>query len=448
VSAAYEPLPLLDFIPALTPKWERPDHLHELTELFERARTEAVEAFATCPPQFGKTEIVKHAIVQRLLDDPTTRIAYGSFTQRRANKISREIRSLYMRAGGKVERGASAVADWRTGHETGGLWAAGVDGSWTGEGFQLAVIDDPIKGRKEAESALERENLWTWKTSDLDTRMHPKSSTICIHTRWHVDDFGGRLIANGYEHHRMPALSDTGAPLWPSQRPLEWLLKKRAKMTSYEWESLYMGRPFARGGRVFNTTAEWVKEHSYVVRPAKLRIALGIDLAYSMRTLSDWSVIVVLGIDDLTEKIYVLDVVRLQVPAPAFTARLKTEQGKYPGTETRWYHGGGGELGVTDFIRTLDVDIDARPASKEKFIRATPVAAAWEAGKILLPTRAEWLDDFLTELGAFTGSGKDLNDDQTDALAAAFDSLDQPSWLTAMEALRRRNGAGNPFVAG
>ena len=68
-----------------------------------------------------------------------------------------------------------------------------------------------------------------------------------------------------------------------------------------------------------------------------------------------------------------------------------------------------------------------------------PVAAAWADRKILVPTAAPWLEDFLRELGAFTGVD-DLNDDQVDAFASAFDSSEQPGWLTAMKSWRARGG--------
>ena len=440
MSAAYEPVPLLDFIPALTPRWKSPRHLAPLAELFERARRgESVEAFGTTPPQHGKTELIKHALVHRLLADPTTRIGYGSYSSKRAHKVSREIRRLYERAGGKVDRKAASVADWRTGHENGGLWAAGADGSWTGEGFEVGVLDDPVKGRKEAESALEREGLWNWYKDDFSTRIQPGGSTIVVHTRWNVEDLGGMLIAHeGFEHVRLPAIDAHGRPLWPERYPLEELRKRERRLGPYAWESLYMGRPFARGGRVFDTSEESVRERSYTVRPAKLRIALGVDLAYSKKTHADWSVLVVLGVDDAAAVIYVLDVIRLQLPAPAFAARMKAEQVKYPGVDARWYYAGA-ELGVADFIQTLDVGLEPMAAANDKFIRSQPVAAAWADRKILVPTAAPWLEDFLRELGAFTGVD-DLNDDQVDAFASAFDSSEQPGWLTAMKSWRARGG--------
>ena len=71
-----EPIDLLDFVPALSPRWEKPKHLEKLAVVFERARKEPIRVFATTAPRHGKTELVKHAIVQRLLADPTTRIGY------------------------------------------------------------------------------------------------------------------------------------------------------------------------------------------------------------------------------------------------------------------------------------------------------------------------------------------------------------------------------------
>ena len=443
----FEPIPLLDFIPALSPRWQSPTHLAPVASLFERARAgEPVEAFATTPPQHGKTELIKHAIVQRLLDQPTTRIGYGSYSARRAHKISREIRRLYERAGGRVDRKAASVADWRTGYENGGVWAAGADGSWTGEGFELGVLDDPVKGRREAESALEREHLWQWFKDDFQPRIQPGGSTLAVHTRWHVDDLGGRLIdIEGWEHVRCPAIDDHGRALWAARYPLEELLKRKRRLGEYAWEALYMGRPFARGGRVFDTSTDAVRDRTYDVRPVaptRLRITIGVDLAYSKKTSADWSVIVILGIDDITERIYVLDVQRLQLPVPAFTERLRAVQADNRSATPRWYYAGA-ELGISDFINSLNVELQAVPAAADKFIRAQPVAAAWQAGRILVPRHAAWLEDFLRELGAFTGVA-DMHDDQVDAFAAAFDETTQDSWVVAMEKLRM--AGGKPFA--
>jgi predicted phage terminase large subunit-like protein len=432
------PLPLLDFIPALSPKWWAPRHLSPLARAFERTETERVFAFGTTPPRHGKTELVKHAIVRRLLVDPSCRICFVTFSQRYTDKRSREIRSLYLKAGGTLAPDGNRLSDWRTGVEQGGVWATSANGPVTGEGFDLIVIDDPIKGRAEAESGVEREKLWDWYNSDLETRSEPPlGSVIVIHTRWTTDDLGARLLARGdVEHIHIPAISPKGEALWPERFNLAELETIKKKRGPYVWQSLYMGAPFARGGRVFHDTV------FYDDLPAKLRIAIGIDLAYSKKSHADYSTAVVLGFDDDTGEetptCYVLEVIRVQLEAPAFIDRLTKLQHDRDGADLTWYYAGT-EKGIADVMRTLGLEIDARPASADKHTRAQPVAAAWNAGKVLLPREAEWLDDFTAEAASFTGVD-DVHDDQIDALAAGFDAGQQPGWIGAMQKWRARGG--------
>ena len=55
-------------------------------------------------------------------------------------------------------------------------------------------------------------------------------------------------------------------------------------------------------------------------------------------------------------------------------------------------------------------------------MRAMKYAAAWNAGKVLLPKKAPWLADFVSEHAGFTGVN-DRRDDLIDAAVAAFDEL-------------------------
>jgi predicted phage terminase large subunit-like protein len=85
------------------------------------------------------------------------------------------------------------------------------------------------------------------------------------------------------------------------------------------------------------------------------------------------------------------------------------------------------------------VDVGAEKAEGDKFIRAQPVAAAWNAGKVLVPRSAPWLEAFIAEVCGFTGIDDD-HDDQVDALAAAFDVLNErvPTFSGIPEVLRPR----------
>ncbi|MGA7122132.1 MAG: hypothetical protein WBY94_18655, partial [Polyangiaceae bacterium] len=136
-------LPLMQFIPRVSPRLKAPTHLAPFVDLFERVATEEVRAFVDTAPRHGKTETEKHAIARYLLLHPEARIGFASYSASFAGKKSREIRELYRRAGGKVDPDASSKQDWRTGVGDGGLWAGGIEGSWTGEGFDLLIVDDP-----------------------------------------------------------------------------------------------------------------------------------------------------------------------------------------------------------------------------------------------------------------------------------------------------------------
>jgi predicted phage terminase large subunit-like protein len=442
------PIPLLRFIPAISPKLWEPKHLKPVELVFDRIeRKEAVTVFLTMPPRHAKTETIKHGIARLLLIDPSLRIGYASYAARLAEKKSREVRTLYQRGGGKLAADAFARADWRTGVGDGGLWAGGVEGSWTGEGFDVLFIDDPIQDRAHAESAVEREKLWDWFNDVAYTRLEPNGSIFVVHTRWHVDDLGGRLIRDGWESIHLPAIADDGRALWPERFNVAKLERIKRQIGAYAWASLYQGRPYARGGRLFGDA------HFFDLLPARLQRVIGIDLAYSAKSQSDYSVAIVLGFDvetteEMGAKAYILNVVRRQVEAPSFIRELNDLQGENFGAPMVWHYGGT-EKGLVDVMKALGANLEAKPAIVDKFIRAQEAVAAWNDGRILIPRNAtalgleteddlvEWSNDLVTELSAFTGKG-DLHDDQVDALSTGYDAGKTPGWLAAMSAVERR----------
>jgi predicted phage terminase large subunit-like protein len=123
-------------------------------------------------------------------------------------------------------------------------------------------------------------------------------------------------------------------------------------------------------------------------------------------------------------QLYVLDVKREQVAAPQFAATLRGLQAVYQGAPMFAFIGGT-EKGTVDFLGTLGLHIYAQPAKTDKFVRAQPVAASWNAGKVALPRTAPWVNAFVSEVLGFTGIA-DPHDDQVDALAGAFACLTAP----------------------
>lgn len=416
---------LRDFVPRVSPNLEAPRHLGPIVDLLERCEAEPIQATASTPPQHGKTETCIHGLVQLLRRNPGKRHAYVTYASDRAQAMSAKGRQIAEAAGLRV---GGTLARWTTKAGGGVVWT-GIGGPLTGYGINgLLLVDDPVKNRAEAESALIRERTDQWFRDVALTRCHPGASKLVVQTRWHHDDLAGRLNARGWKKVNLPAIDGEGRALWPEQRPADFLALVRKEVGEYTWASLYQGEPRPRGGAVFQD----VVLCEGIPTGGALQWAIGLDLAYSAKTQSDWSVaVVLLRVSDPKNPaalpvFYVVEVVRLQVKAPAFKQQIRALQARYPFAKTRWY-AAGVENGIGDFLQIGDgvdpgVQVEVLPAVGDKFVRAQPFAAAWNAGRVLVPRGAPWAAEFLVELASFTGLN-DPHDDQVDALAAAYDLL-------------------------
>lgn len=385
-----------------------------------------VRACVSVPAQHGKTVTIQTAIAEWLRHRPQDPILYCSYNDDISKIKSREIRDLARLNGVEIRSDARSVSTWTTTHG-GGLFArALVGGPITGmPGLRLAVIDDPYKGRREAESAAYRRDAWNSLTANVFSRLHPTTSILVNHTRWHEDDLTGRLRkdhAEGWEFHNLPAIREDGTALWPEGQPLSLLAEKRA-MSEYDWWSIYMGEPRSAEGKLFGGITY------YDDPPGEGRtIAIGVDLAYTAKTSADWSVAVVMARHN--GHYYVLDVVRKQTAAPDFASELRSLVARYPGAPVLSYMQAT-ERGTASFFRTLGIPIIDKHAALDKKQRALPVSSSWNAGLVHVPARAPgsqnppaWVGPYVSELLDFSGLG-DAYDDQVDATAAAFDALAQ-----------------------
>lgn len=432
---------LFRFVPLVTPRYHEPRHLLDLVHAFDRiARGASVHACVSTPPRHEKSETLGHGVAWLLRQRPALRVAYVTHGATLAAKKSRGIRAIAERARVPLDPKASSAHDWRTGVHEGGLWATSIGGSLVGEGFDLVIVDDPVKDRVTAESSLARERLASWFSDVLLPRCEPGASVIvCMH-RWHPDDLIGRLESEGgWEVINLPALDDLGFALCPERFDERQLAEIRTRIGEYAWASLYMGQPRPRGGALFADV------HHYDALPERYRVAIGVDLAYSAKTRADYSVAVVLAIAP-DETRFVLDVVRRQVAAPDFAASLALLRARYPGASFASYVSGT-ERGSLDFFARAGVPVAAMTARADKFTRAQLTAAAWNAGRILLPRERRWVNAFVEELAGFTGV-HDRHDDQVDALVSAFDATAGHARGAAMVAALRaaaRNGSGEAY---
>jgi predicted phage terminase large subunit-like protein len=256
---------LAAFIRTATPEHGQiPPHLLRLVALLERAARTPTLALVSMPPRHGKSVTLCAALAWMVATWPDRLNAYVTYQQGFARAQSRRVRRLALRRGVRLASDAARLDDWRT-EADGGLCATGISAGLTGKGFNgLVIVDDPIAGREDAESQVQRDKVYEVFNSDA---FSPGGSIVVVATRGHMDDLIGRLAGlrdPTWEVINLPALGaadgapdDDGVPLWPGRFDLDALRRIRSQIGPYAWHSLYQGQPAPKGGAVFK--AEWFK---------------------------------------------------------------------------------------------------------------------------------------------------------------------------------------------
>ena len=429
-----EPGGVLDLFGSISPRLYRPDHFSCYAARLEHAVRGGLRIVFAAPPQHGKTEVTLHGLVWIARRFPGLRHAYITYNDRRAQSVARKVKRLLAECG--IVPGGTLQC--LTLPQGGQILFASIDGGITGEPVDgVAVIDDPVKNRREADSERRREIILDCYREAVEPRVHPGASIIVLATRWHPQDLSGTLIDEGWEYINLTAIAENdddpngrapGEPLFPEMWPIEALETKRAKVLDFTWATLYQGRPRPRGGKVFHEPT-W-----YTRLPEQYRGIYGLDLAYTAKTSADWSICVTLLREERPNRAplyYVTHVDRAQVEAPEFALTLKARKVQRPHYRMIW-RAGGTEKGAAQFLKKSGLPVVVATPPGDKLVCATPAAAAWNGGRILVPDPEAfpesdaWVGPFLDILSNFTGSGKE-HDDDVDALGNALDALEAAS---------------------
>lgn len=390
-------------------------HLAPLVDALEAAERDGdARLVVSAPPGHAKSTTVAAWIARRLVRTPARRVILASYAGQIARSHSRMVRAMALADGCPIDPSQRAAREWRT-DEGGGLLAAGIGAAATGARCDDLVIDDHTASRMAAESAAERERTLAWFGSVARTRLEPHGNVVIVATRWSPHDLSAHAIALGYREIALPAIDDDGCALWPARYSAAALTATRDEIGEYDFNALYQGRPTSRASAMFTGLA--TVEPSAV--PANLTVAIGCDLAYSIRTSADSSVAVVLGRAS-DRRVYVLDVVRRQVRAEDFAVELAALCERWNAT-AHWHASAMESNALGGFMRERGVRLQTHPAREDKLIRATPAAAAWNAGRIVVVSGAPWCDPFVREVLAFGPGAR--RDDQIDALASAHGAL-------------------------
>lgn len=244
----------------------------------------------------------------RLGDKGVITASYGDklatrFGRKTRNLIkSPEYRALFPNT--DLASDSQAKGEWET-NEGGFYFATGVGGGVTGRRADLAIIDDPIRGREDADSETIRSKVWDWYVDDLRTRLKPNAAVMLIMTRWHEDDLAGRILPESWNGQSGDVIAKDGER-WhviclPAEareqdilgrQPGEWLwpewftsdfwqqTKRTATLTDQRtWNSLYQQVPKAEEGSFFKR--EWFHRYELGEHPSTHNKYISTDFAVS-----------------------------------------------------------------------------------------------------------------------------------------------------------------------
>lgn len=371
-----------------------------------------------------------------LAHKPNASIIAASHTQELAEKWGRRVRNLVGQnsevLGVGIAGDSSAAGRWET-SAGGEYFSAGVGGSVTGRRADLAIIDDPIRSREDADSQTIRDKQWDWWRFDLQTRLKPGAGVILIQTRWHDDDLAGRILNEEPDRWRIvklpmeatanddPLGRSLGEPLWP-----EWFnddMRLDAKRDARVWSALYQQEPTPEEGDYFK--AEWIVPVQSLPPLAEMRVYGGSDYAVTSDG-GDYTVHAVVGLDP-DENMYLLDIWRKQAASDEWVEA-------WCDLVTKWKPIGWAEehgqikSGVGPFLerrareRRAFCAREQFPTRGDKAVRAQSIRGRMALRGLRVAANASWRSEFVSELLRFPAG---VHDDQVDAIGLVGQLLDK-----------------------
>ena len=209
----------------------------------------------------------------------------------------------------KIKYGDSRMDRWSLEGSMNNYLATSPNGSATGFGCRLMIIDDVIKNAEEAHNAIVKEKHFEWFTNTMMSRLEKGGKIIIIMTRWATDDLAGRILDwckstnKKYKHVNMKAIQDDNTMLCEDVLPLDKANELKTIMGADIFSANYQQVPIDLEGRLYTTFK------TYDTKPQFKRISCYIDTADKGE---DYLCCIVYG--EYNNEAYVLDVVFTQDP--------------------------------------------------------------------------------------------------------------------------------------
>jgi predicted phage terminase large subunit-like protein len=303
--------------------------------------------------------------------------------------------------------------------------ATSIDGTLTGLGGNLIVIDDPLK-LGDAMSEAVRTRVIDWYRSTLLSRADDKMTAriVLVMQRVHQDDLAGYLQEQGgFEVLNLPAIAQReetyalgdgrlytrqkGELLHPEHEPAHVLAELKREMGPIAFSAQYQQSPIPPGGTIIKR--KWLAPYDQIRPQANDDIIMSWDIALSETESGDYSACVVLLRRE--EVFYILEVVRGRFPFDLLKRKVMEVKQRY-GSSTLLIEDSPISRGLIQSLREQSINVTTYKPDTDKRARVIAQSDLFAGGSVRFPRHASWLEEFTAELLAFPGR----HDDQVDAL--------------------------------
>ena len=411
----------------LMPNW----HLEAVTEkLAQVARGEVRRLIITLPPRSLKSLCASVALPAWFLGrNPWERVVVVSYSDMLARSHANDFRLLVnhpiYQASFPAMRLARDTDREIVTTKRGKRIATSIDGTLTGLGGNLIIIDDPLK-LGDAMSEAVRTRVIEWYRSTLLSRADDKTAAriVLVMQRVHQDDLAGYLQEQGgFEVLNLPAIAQReetfflgdgrtytrqkGELLHPEHEPPHVLAELNREMGPIAFSAQYQQSPIPPGGTIIKR--KWLAPYDEIRPQPGDRIILSWDIALSEAETGDYSACVVLL--RRNEAFYILEVVRGRFPFDTLKRKVMEVKRRY-GSSTLLIEDSPISRGLIQSLHEQSINVTAYKPNSDKRSRVIAQSDLFAGGSVRFPRRAEWLEEFTAELLAFPGR----HDDQVDAL--------------------------------
>ena len=160
------------------------------------------------PPQHGKSRTLTNFTAWVFGQNQEERVITGSYNDELAQDFSRYTRDIIQAQSNtgelvysdifpdtKIKRGDASYKHWALTEQFFSYKGTGVNGTVTGKGATVRIIDDPVKSAEVAYNETALNKLWTWYTGTwISRRAGPVVMDIICNTPWAKKDITGRLL--------------------------------------------------------------------------------------------------------------------------------------------------------------------------------------------------------------------------------------------------------------